>query len=160
MTGWNPSTWTSLTDHSSLWAIAIVIQHVAVGVWASSRLADRSTMRREVITAISLGILFVATPPLIGFAVYFGLWHSLNHLFVLRSVLGRSTTTGMLSFSALARLAAPRSVLSIIALGSLAAVSVNDGRRDLVIPFVFVLVSALTLPHMFVVERMWRRRLA
>jgi hypothetical protein len=33
---------------------------------------------------------------------------------------------------------------------------VASGRTELIVPAAIVFVSMLTLPHMFVVERMWR----
>jgi beta-carotene 15,15'-dioxygenase len=100
-----------------------------------------------------LTALFLAADPLVGFAVYFGLWHSLAHLLVLADVLD---TGG--SRLALVRLVAPMTAISLLGLGVASVAMGAAGRMDLLVPVLFVGVSMLTVPHMVIVERMWRSR--
>lgn len=156
MGGFDPTSWSWLAGHTALWSAALVGQQFAVGLFVAPRIRDRATIKREVITIISLTALLVAADPLIGFAVYFGLWHSLNHLNVLADVLGRHTGSTALSPRELARIAAPRSAVSIAALAILIGGAQSLGQTELIVPITLVFVSMLTLPHMIVVERLWK----
>lgn len=156
MGGFDPTSWPWLADHTVAWSVALVGQQIAVGLFIASRINDRTTIKREVITVISLTVLLVATDPLIGFAVYFGLWHSLNHLSVLADVLGHETGSAAFRPMELARIAAPRSTVSIAALALLVGGAQSLGHTELIVPITLVFVSMLTLPHMIVVERLWQ----
>ncbi len=152
--GGDPSSWTWLADRSMIVATMLVAQHVAVGWLVTRGLVSRSTLGREAVAVAALTALFLMADPLIGFAVYFGLWHSLTHLFVLADVLG----TGPAPLRSVLRLAAPLTATSVLVLVLVVLGAVVTDRVDLVVPSVFVFVSMLTLPHMVVVERLWRRR--
>jgi beta-carotene 15,15'-dioxygenase len=159
--GGDPASWSWLADRSVFWIGVIVMQHVVVGAVVARRLGDRAAVRREATAVAVLGVLFIAVDPLIGFAVYFGLWHSLAHLRVLAEVLGgESSTDGRRSspLRGFVVLVAPRSMISAAGLVGLVAVTYALGRPELVLPAVFVLVSVLTVPHLVVVERLWRSR--
>lgn len=158
MGGFDPTSWPWLAGHTALWSTVLVGQQIAVGLVVAPRIGDRATIEREVFTIISLTALLVATDPLIGFAVYFGLWHSLNHLNVLANVLGHSTSTAALRPMELARLVAPRSAVSIAALAILIGGAQSLGQTELIVPITLVFVSMLTLPHMVVVERLWKAK--
>jgi Brp/Blh family beta-carotene 15,15'-monooxygenase len=153
--GFDPTLWPWLAGHTALWSTVLVGQHLVVGLVVAPRIGDWATIKREVITIISLTALLVAADPLIGFAVYFGLWHSLNHLNVLANVLGHRTTLAALRPMELARLVAPRSAVSIAALAILVGGAQSLGQTELIVPITLVFVSMLTLPHMVVVERLW-----
>lgn len=153
--GFDPILWPWLAGHTALWSTVLVGQHLVVGLVVAPRIGDWATIRREVITIISLTALLVAADPLIGFAVYFGLWHSLNHLNVLANVLGHRRTLAALRPMELARLVAPRSAVSIAALAILVGGAQSLGQTELIVPITLVFVSMLTLPHMVVVERLW-----
>jgi|TARA_R110002110_G_scaffold371658_4_gene581648 Brp/Blh family beta-carotene 15,15'-monooxygenase len=155
MGGFDPASWRWLAGHTALWSTVLVGQQLAVGLVVAPRVGDRATIKREVITIISLTALFVAADPLIGFAVYFGLWHSLNHLNVLANVLGNRASLAALRPIELARLVAPRSAVSIAALAILVGGAQSLGQTALIVPITLVFVSMLTLPHMVVVERLW-----
>jgi Brp/Blh family beta-carotene 15,15'-monooxygenase len=145
--------WPWLADLWWFWVAVLVIQHVVVGVSIASRIRNRAVIGREMVTVAALTLLFLTADPLIGFAVYFGLWHSLAHLRVLSDLLGSE----MRPMRSLARLAAPLTALSLAALAAAGIGAALAGRLDLFVPATFVLVSMLTLPHMIVVERLWRR---
>lgn len=156
MGGFDPTSWSWLAGHTALWSAALVGQQFAVGLFVAPRIGDRATIKREVITIISLTALLVAADPLIGFAVYFGLWHSLNHLNVLADVLGHRIDSGALRPMELARITAPRSAVSIAALAILIGGAQSLGQTELIVPITLIFVSMLTLPHMIVVERLWQ----
>ncbi|MGK0276298.1 MAG: Brp/Blh family beta-carotene 15,15'-monooxygenase [Ilumatobacter sp.] len=156
MGGFDPTSWPWLAEHTIAWSVLLVGQQLAVGLYVARRISDRATITREAITIISLTALLVAADPLIGFAVYFGLWHSLNHLNVLAGVLGHRAGSAALTPVELARVAAPRSVVSIAALAILIIGAQALGQTELIVPITLVFVSMLTLPHMIVVERLWQ----
>lgn len=152
--GGDPTGWSWLADRWWAWSAALVVQHVLVGAVAARRIGDRAVVARESITVALLSMLFLTAHPLLGFAAYFGLWHSLGHLLVLAEVLGirRRPVRSVM------RLAAPLTGISLggLALGWLGAVVI--GRVDLLVPVMLVVVSMLTVPHLVVVEQLWRRR--
>ncbi len=154
LSGADPTSWAWLDGHVVAWSALLIGQHVAVGAVVAPSMRDRGPVLREVVSVVVLCSLLVVADPLLGFAVYFGLWHSLNHLHVLAAVLGRGSRA--LSPSDLARRVAPRTAVSAAGLAALVAGAVVAERTDLVVPMILVFVSMLTLPHMVVVERLWR----
>lgn len=157
--GGDPAEWTWLAERSGLLAALLVGQHVVVGAIAARDIDDIGVLRREALSVAVLTALFVFADPLVGFAVYFGLWHSTAHLLVLGNVLDGVSPTPMRPIAQLlrtARRAAPLTALSLAGLGAVVIALVVAGRGDAVLPAVFVAVSVLTVPHMVVVERLWR----
>jgi Brp/Blh family beta-carotene 15,15'-monooxygenase len=151
--GGDPASWPWLADLWWLWVAVLVIQHAVVGVSIAPQVRDRSVIGREIIALAALTLLFLTADPLIGFAVYFGLWHSLAHLRVLTDLLGSEPHP----MRSIARLAAPLAATSLAALAAVGVGAAFVGRPDLLVPVTLVFVSMLTLPHMVVVERLWRR---
>jgi Brp/Blh family beta-carotene 15,15'-monooxygenase len=156
MGSFDPTSWPWLAEHTVAWSVVLVGQQLAVGLFVARRISDRTTIVREVVSIISLTALLIAANPLIGFAVYFGLWHSLNHLNVLADVLGHRAGSAALTPAELARIAAPRSAVSIAALAILVVGAQALEQTELIVPITLVFVSMLTLPHMIVVERLWK----
>jgi Brp/Blh family beta-carotene 15,15'-monooxygenase len=152
--GGDPAKWAWLADRWELWSAMLVAQHVVIGWALTRRRIDRPTLINEAITVAALTTLFLSADPLVGFAVYFGLWHSLNHLFVLADLLG----TQPVPLRSVVRLAIPLSALSLLGIVAVVVGAVATNRTDLIVPLTFVFVSMLTLPHMLVVERIWGSR--
>lgn len=157
--GGRPDEWGWLSAHSALWGTALIVQHVAVGavVGRGSQL-DGRWLRREAIGVAVLAMLFLLADPLIAFAVYFGLWHSLGHVLVLRQVLTEplGSRTSPIGWNDFARLAAPRTLLSVVGIVGVLGFMIAAGRQEDCVAAVFVLVSVITVPHLVVVERLWR----
>lgn len=151
--GGDPAAWGWLADMRWWWCGLLVVQHLAVGAVVARRVDDRTIIVREAITVAVLTLLFVTVDPLLAFAVYFGLWHSLAHLLVLADLLG----TAPHPVRSVARLAAPLTAVSLVGLAVASGTAVLLGRTELLVPIAIVFVSMLTVPHMVVVERMWRR---
>jgi len=147
--------WAERTTIAWPWLAGLVGLHVVALVAAAADLSALE-LQREATTTIALTTLFLAADPLIGFAVYFGLWHSVNHLLVLSDSIG----TGPAPLHGVVRQAAPLTAVSLAGLGVVSLAAVAAGRTELVVPLAFVFISMLTLPHLVVVERLWRWRLA
>ena len=151
--GGDPVAWGWLVGAPWLWCGLLVAQHLVVGAIASHRGPRPAVVAREAVAVAVLTLLLVTVDPLLGFAVYFGLWHSLAHLLVLVDLLA----TGPRPIRSVARRAAPLTVVSLVGLTAGSTVAVALGGAELLVPVVVVFISMLTLPHMVVVERMWRR---
>jgi beta-carotene 15,15'-dioxygenase len=147
--GGDPTNWPWLSEAWVTWSTLIVLQHVVIGALIVPEVSWHAARRQ----AVSVGVLtslFLATDPLVGFAVYFGLWHSFGHLLALADVLDAGHPRSLV------RLAAPMTAISLGALAVTAGGLSLTGRLELFVPAVFVGVSMLTVPHMVVVERLWR----
>ena len=151
--GGDPASWPWLAERWWSWCALLVGQHVVVGAVISRRSSDRSVVALEAVSVAALTLVFLLADPLIGFAVYFGLWHSLGHLLVLTDLLGTEPSP----VRSVARLAAPLSAVSLLGLAVVAGGAVAAGQVDLLLALVVVFVAMLTAPHMVVVERLWRR---
>lgn len=112
------------------------------------RKAGTSRARWQASETAVLATLFVALPPLLSFAVYFGLWHSARHLLALDQVLhlGR----GLQRRELLSR-GAPLVALTL-AMGAVAYVALARAPIDAraMTQTLFVELAALTVPHMFI----------
>ncbi len=163
--GGRPDDWYWLSDHTLVWSTGLVLQHVAVGALAGTggrrSHLDAAWIRREVAGVALLVALFLLADPLVGFAVYFGLWHSLGHVLVVRQTLAEQRRPGSpaIAWGEFGRLALPRTLLSALGVGAVVAACYATGRPDDAVAAVFVLVSVITVPHLVVVERMWRTQL-
>ena len=149
--GGNPASWAWLADRWILWSAMLVAQHVVIGWALAHRHLDRPTLAREAVTVAALSTLFLTADPLIGFAVYFGMWHSLAHLFVLADLLGTEPSR----LRSLGRLTAPVSAVSVLGVVAVVIGAAAADRTELIVPLTFVFVSMLTMPHLLVVERIW-----
>jgi beta-carotene 15,15'-dioxygenase len=163
--GGRPDDWHWLADHTVGWSAVLVVQHVVVGAVTGAAVGRRSDLettwvRREMSGVAILVALFVFADPLVGFAVYFGLWHSLGHVLVVRRTLGerRGPSAPAIAWAEFGRLAFARSLLSILGVAGVIGVLVAAGRSGDTVAALFVLVSVITVPHLVVVERLWRSR--
>jgi len=103
-------------------------------------------------TALIL-VLFLAAGPLIGFAVYFALWHSAGHIVEMQQFLRNKRRP--MSLKAFYKSAAPFTLISLFGLAVLAGINHAFGLEDQFIALMFILISVLTLPHMVIVDRMY-----
>jgi Brp/Blh family beta-carotene 15,15'-monooxygenase len=144
------ASWIPLPGGAMVIAGLLIGQHLVVVL----TLLPGPAVRRlgEATWTAATGALLVLTHPLVGFAVYFGVWHSLGHIDRLRRVLGDQRRP--LSYRRFFRLAAPYTILSLLGLiGLWVAAGALGARSDQLVPLVFVLIALLTAPHMVVVDR-------
>ena len=104
----------------------------------------------------ALSLLFMAVPPLVGFAVYFCFVHSFRHFSSMRSVL-QSTVSSL-------RITQTTVVFSLLTwafgLVVLAQQSASIGVEPALLKVVFIGLAALTVPHMLLVDGVLERTTA
>lgn len=98
-----------------------------------------------------LSALFLFATPSLSLAVYFGLWHSMRHLEVLRESLGWPSVQLVL------HRAAPLTVASVLGLFTLIGGMLWLGQVTTLLVIVLLLISGLTLPHALLTHQLLRR---
>ena len=136
----------------------LVAQHVvSLGLampWATPEV-DWAT-GREALNVVVLTALFGLVHPLVAFSVYFGAWHALGHILeMLRFFRRRGEAMSMGQFY---REAFLFTVLPFVGLVGLYAATQSFGLENQMIALLFILIAIMTLPHMVVVEKMYRER--
>lgn len=112
------------------------------------------TKMRFILESMLLIALLTFTGPLVSFAIYFALWHSAGHVHEMMEYFrgkGENITVGKFY-----RLATPFTAVSLLGLLLLFFVHQAYAFGDEMISLLFILISVLTLPHMFVVDRMFK----
>jgi Brp/Blh family beta-carotene 15,15'-monooxygenase len=99
--------------------------------------------------------LFAIADPFFAFAVYFGGWHSYNHAKTMLNYLNRRNLN--VSMKWFYKKTLLLSVMSYVGLAILYFATQAFGNEKLLIALLFILISVLTLPHIFIVEIMYRR---
>lgn len=102
---------------------------------------------------LALMALFYFSGPLIGFAIYFAVWHSAGHIFEMREYFNsKSKSLSILSFY---KLSMPFTLISVVGLLILVYAQNAFGVQDMFLTLMFILISVLTLPHMLIVHKMY-----
>lgn len=102
---------------------------------------------------LTLIALFYFTGPLIGFAVYFAVWHSAGHIFEMSGFLkNKGRKFNILLFY---KMALPFTAVSIFGLFALLYLQNAFGVQEMFLTLMFILISVLTLPHMLIVHKMY-----
>ena len=109
--------------------------------------------KRLLADSVLILVLFLTAGPLIGFAVYFALWHSAGHIVEMQQYLRKKRRP--MSLKSFYKSAAPFTFISLFGLAVLAGINHAFGLEDQFIALMFILISVLTLPHMVIVDRMY-----
>ena len=105
-----------------------------------------------------LVLVLLVAPPLVGFAVYFCLWHSVRHASTLAADIDANRPHH--AWTAFARRAAPATILSAVAATALAVwLARSAGIGPAAARGIFVTLAALTVPHMALDATAARHRL-
>jgi hypothetical protein len=72
-----------LIDHTTVLVLAALVQHLIL-VALIPTFAGVGFQGKELLLSLALGFILLITHPLVGFGIYFGIWHALNHFFELR----------------------------------------------------------------------------
>jgi Brp/Blh family beta-carotene 15,15'-monooxygenase len=97
-----------------------------------------------------LSLVSALLPLLLAFAVYFALWHSVNHLSELRNYLHYSRWTRLV-WDGL-----PFTVLALVIVAVFALMLPSGGGPMEWVLFLFIAISLMTMPHMLLVDKMMR----
>jgi Brp/Blh family beta-carotene 15,15'-monooxygenase len=137
--------WTAIDVMSVVVAVALI-------VYAWQALWD-SRWRIGLLELVALLSLFLLVPPLVGFAIYFCCVHSARHLLsVWRSInreMPRKSIYFQATFFTLASWAAGAVALYYC--------MINMSMESAIMQVVFIGLAALTVPHMLLVDGMFRR---
>lgn len=99
-------------------------------------------------------LLFLFTHPLIAFAIYFALWHSAGHVQEMISFFAKKGR--VISVPKFYKLAIPFTGVSLLGLLLLFYIYRSFSFEDEMVSLLFILISVLTLPHMLVVDKMFK----
>ncbi|MDA0217432.1 MAG: hypothetical protein O3A12_03810, partial [Actinobacteria bacterium] len=118
---------------------------------------------RDALDLTLLLALATITPPLIAFAIYFGLWHALRHTARLTLNLKKSQSAYGENKSGKALLSAvipglPALIGTIVVAAALVVLG-NDNFSDAFLWNLLVVIWALTVPHMMVTAKLDRNAL-
>lgn len=150
--------WPLLSTHPTAVFAGLVGQHVlALGAAAFTADVAGQDKGREALNVAVLSALFGTVHPLVAFAVYFGLWHSLGHILELLRFFRREEVPPE-TLSAFYRKAALFTVLPFVGLAGLYWGTQAFGSTDQMIALLFIIIAVMTLPHMVIVERLYRER--
>ena len=104
--------------------------------------------------ALVVPVLFSLVDPIFAFALYFGLWHGYNHTKTMLDFL--SSKDEQIGFGWFYKETALFSAISYIGLILIYFIVDAFGDEALLVAILFTLISVITLPHMLVVEQMYR----
>ena len=150
--------WPGVTTAPGALFAGLVAQHL--GALGIGRLgADPSVdwaLGREATNVAVLAALFGLVHPLVAFAVFFGGWHALGHILELLRFFRRQGDA--MSMAQFYREAFLFTAIPFVGLAGLYAATQSFGLEDQMVALLFILIAIMTLPHMVVVEKMYRER--
>ncbi len=103
--------------------------------------------------AISVSVLFLFADPVWAFSIYFGLWHSYNHVRVMLNYL--NVNGDKLNFGWFYKESFIYSLLSYLGILFVYNLTNAFGQEEYLVSLLFAAISVLTLPHMLVVEKLY-----
>lgn len=145
---WLNASYSSLNE----WILIQFVMVVLLVLWKgnlSTQMKIRFTVDSLLIVA-----LFSLVSPLLGFAIYFALWHSIGHIGEITHYFKEMNEP--LSLTGFYLKALPFSIVSFVGLGILLWITQSFSLENQIISLTFVLISVLTLPHMVVAHRLIR----
>lgn len=149
--------WFIQTDHYSGTIIGILIcAHLLLTGYGINRGHFNLHAAYLLIDNALLIALLLTTHPFIGFAIYFALWHSCGHVEEMMDFFNRHERS--MSWIEFYKLSFPFTLISFLALIPLIYVFDVTGPDSTFLAIIFILISALTLPHMFIVDRMYIKK--
>lgn len=105
--------------------------------------------------SIIVSALFLYSDPIWAFSIYFGLWHSYNHVRVMLAYLNEKGNN--YNFGWFFKKSFIYSLLSYLGILFLYNMANAFGQEEYLVSLLFVVISVLTLPHMYVVERLYNK---
>jgi beta-carotene 15,15'-dioxygenase len=135
------------------WYFVLINGLLLVGLRFSRRI-DQHQMWREMINLCVLSFMLYYTPLLVGFTLYFTLWHSLGSLLDQMTFFRRQWPAfDLIQYY---RQAAPYTVLAVVGLVVLMIIQSLLFTHISLISVFFTLIACITLPHIFLVEESYK----
>lgn len=115
----------------------------------------KSQLLFQLLALFSIALLFSQTSLLWSFSVYFVLWHSIPSLKEQARELFSNKSKPIQSFL---KLALPYWILAMIGFGLALALLFYKDNMDTLIAVFFSFLAAITIPHVFVIFRMYQKK--
>ena len=145
---WEPSTYTRA-------AVAPAILNLCLLLWgAVVRRLSPGSFRLGMAQLFFLFVLFISTPLLLGFALYFAGWHALRSM--QDQILFLKTGRKEYSWKHYVRDAAAFSLLALAGIGA-AIWFFRSGGLTEALGLLFMGIAAITLPHMILMDQLYKR---
>jgi len=146
-------TWTNLEMATIQWILLLLCILVIIGLRLTLSISTKQ-MIREITNLSVLSFVLFHTPLLLGFALYFNLWHSLGSLLNQVAFFRRQTPAFTLSHYYLQ--ATPFTLISLLGLFLLVLAKPFIGSDLSLVGLFFILIACITLPHIFLVEESYK----
>lgn len=132
------------------WVLLLLNAGILFGLWATGWIRLHLLLG-ELTTLVVLSFMFYFSPMLVGFAIYFTLWHSLGSLLNQLDFFRRKWP----SFTLVNyyRQAAPYTILAVMGLIGLIVAQTFIFTDVSLVSLFFILISCLTLPHIYLIEQ-------
>jgi len=138
---------------ASLSVLVLLSLYAAFTLWGILQNHFKQNLRFVADSALLAGLILV-TGPLIGFAIYFALWHSIGHVNEMKEFFESKRKS--LSFMEFYKKATPFTLVSLLGLLMLYGINQFLQLEGEFITLMFILISVLTLPHLFIADKMYR----
>lgn len=146
-------TFEEFMPNASISLVTLLSLYAAFALWGILQKHFKQNLR-FVADSILLAGLIIITGPLIGFAIYFALWHSIGHVNEMKEFF--ETKRKSLSFAEFYKKATPFTLVSLLGLLMLYGINQFLQLEGEFITLMFILISVLTLPHLFIADKMYR----
>lgn len=103
--------------------------------------------------SVLLGVLFWVVNPILAFAVYFGLWHSLGHVKEMQDFFEK--TGNAMTLKSFFIKSTPLTIITFLGMGLIYLLIKSVSFELSIVSLLFIIISVLTLPHMLIVEKMY-----
>jgi Brp/Blh family beta-carotene 15,15'-monooxygenase len=151
--GSDMSAWSAATMGTIQWVLLLVTFLLTISLRLLSNIGH-SNLVRELLNLGVLAFMLYFTPLLVGFTLYFTLWHSLESMLnQVKFFKGKWPTFTLVQYY---RQATPYTVLAVIGLiGLICCHSLLFNNISLISIFL-IFISCVTLPHLFLIEESFK----
>lgn len=152
----DPSQFYALMPDAATGIIFLITMYIAV-ISAGVIMKRIERAANLLIDSALITLLIMITGPLIGFAVYFALWHSAGHVNEMREYF--SSRSKELTLAGFYLKSLPFTIVSVLGLAMLVGINSAFGLDEQFLTLMFILISVLTLPHMIIVHKMYNEKI-
>lgn len=155
--GYDPVDVVTVVDLAVPAAAGLSAINVAILVLLLRRGAiDSSDLLRELVSLAALLLLYAVAPLFVSFIVYWAFWHSLNSVIEIARVFGGTGSDRPIK--RFYRAAVPLTLITLAGLATAFGLVGVYGDVHAAAALFFGVIAALTVPHSFVMELLYRHR--